>query len=301
MSSVVVAALYHFARVPDTAALQTALRDVCERAEVKGSLLIASEGINGTIAGSREGIDAVLSFLRADPRFSTLEHKESTAGQMPFARMKIKLKREIVTMGVPGVDPEHLVGTYVEPQAWNALLADPDVLVIDTRNDYEVQVGSFRNAVSPETASFSEFPDYVARELRGQEQRPIAMFCTGGIRCEKASSYLRAQGFEQVYHLRGGILKYLETVPEAESLWDGECYVFDERIAVGHGLTQGQTRQCDACGHPVTAQEQASPDYDAGVSCPHCIATLTPERRAMLELRRLQAAQVTMRRDSTDD
>lgn len=301
MSSVVVAALYHFARVPDTAALQTALRDVCERAEVKGSLLIASEGINGTIAGSREGIDAVLSFLRADPRFSALEHKESTAGQMPFARMKIKLKREIVTMGVPGVDPEHLVGTYVEPQAWNALLADPDVLVIDTRNDYEVQVGSFRNAVSPETASFSEFPDYVARELRGQEQRPIAMFCTGGIRCEKASSYLRAQGFEQVYHLRGGILKYLETVPEAESLWDGECYVFDERIAVGHGLTQGQTRQCDACGHPVTAQEQASPDYDAGVSCPHCIATLTPERRAMLELRRLQAAQVTMRRDSTDD
>ncbi|TJY58247.1 rhodanese-related sulfurtransferase [Sinimarinibacterium sp. CAU 1509] len=290
MSPVIVAALYHFARLPDFAQLREPLHSVCEQSGIRGSLLLASEGINGTIAGSRTGIDAVLAFLRADPRFASLEHKESLASQMPFARLKIKLKHEIVTMGVPGVDPEHLVGTYVDPQDWNALIADPNVLVVDTRNAYEVKVGSFRNAVSPDTESFRQFPDYVARELRGQEQRPIAMFCTGGIRCEKATSYLRAQGFEKVYHLRGGILKYLEQVPEEQSLWDGECYVFDERVAVGHGLKPGQTRQCDACGQPLSPAEQASPDFDPGISCPHCIAQLTPQRRAVLEMRRAQQA-----------
>lgn len=290
MSAVVVAALYHFARLPDFAALRAPLRAVCAENGVRGTLLLASEGINGTIAGPRAGIDALLAHLRADPRFATLEHKESFAAQMPFERLKIKLKREIVTMGVPGVDPAHLVGSYVEPQDWNALISDPEVLVIDTRNRYEVKIGSFRNAVSPQTDSFREFPAYVARELRGQEQRRIAMMCTGGIRCEKASSYLREQGFEQVYHLRGGILKYLETVPEAESLWDGECYVFDERVAVGHGLKQGLTRQCDACGQPLTPQEQASADYEVGISCPACIASLTPERRKALQLRLEQKA-----------
>jgi UPF0176 protein len=263
---------------------------LCAQHGVYGTLLLASEGINGTIAGSRAGIDAVLSGLRADSRFATLTHKESFAAEMPFARLKIKLKQEIVTMGVPGVDPAQLVGSYVEPAEWNALLDDPEVLVLDTRNRYEIKIGSFRNAVSPETDSFREFPEYVARELRGQEQRPIAMFCTGGIRCEKATSYLRDQGFERVYHLRGGILKYLETVPEAESQWEGECYVFDERIAVRHGLVRGQTRQCDACGEPLTAAEQQSRDYEPGISCPKCIAQLTPERRRMLVLKRGQKA-----------
>ncbi|MDD3761939.1 MAG: rhodanese-related sulfurtransferase [Nevskiales bacterium] len=288
MSLHIVAALYHFARLPDFAGLREPLRAVCEQAGVKGSLLLAGEGINGTIAGSRAGIDTVLAHLRADPRLAALEHKESVAPRMPFARLKIKLKREIVTMGVPGVDPEQLVGTYVDPQDWNALIADPEVLVVDTRNAYEVKVGTFRNAVSPDTDSFREFPAYVERELRGQEQRPIAMFCTGGIRCEKATSYLREQGFEKVYHLRGGVLKYLEQVPAEHSLWDGECYVFDERVAVGHGLVPGATRQCDACGQPLTPEEQAAPAFDPGVSCPHCIALLTPERRSMLEMRRDQ-------------
>lgn len=205
-------------------------------------------------------------------------------------------------MGVPGVDPAKLVGTYVAPEQWNSLLENPEVLVVDTRNQYEVKVGTFRNAVSPETQSFREFPAYVARELRGQEQRPIAMFCTGGIRCEKATAYLREQGFQQVYHLHGGILKYLEVVPEAQSLWSGECYVFDERVAVGHGLALGSTRLCEACGEPLPPEEQASADYDPGVHCPHCVAKLTQERRAALEMRRAQqAAQAPSPRDDSAD
>jgi UPF0176 protein len=288
MPPFVVAALYHFAAVPDFVELREPLHAVCAQAGVRGTLLLASEGINGTIAGTRAGIDAVLAHLRADPRFAALEHKESLADELPFGRLKIKLKNEIVTMGVPGIDPARIVGTYVEPQQWNALLANPDLLLIDTRNDYEVKVGTFENAVSPQTQSFREFPDYVERELRGQEQRPIAMFCTGGIRCEKATAYLRERGFEQVYHLRGGILKYLEQVAEADSLWNGECYVFDERVAVGHGLKPGQTRRCEACGDPLSIAEQASADFVPGVHCPNCVGELTPERRAMLEMRRAQ-------------
>ncbi|NKF24624.1 oxygen-dependent tRNA uridine(34) hydroxylase TrhO [Solimonas marina] len=288
MASFVVAALYHFARIPDFAAWREPLRAVCAQAGVRGTLLLAAEGINGTIAGSRSGIDAVLAHLRADPRFATLEHKESLAPEIPFARLKIKLKREIVTMGVPDIDPSRSAGTYVDPAQWNDLLTNPDVLVIDTRNAYEVRVGTFHRAVSPQTESFREFPDYVERELRGQEQRPIAMFCTGGIRCEKATAYLREQGFEQVYHLRGGILKYLEEMPATQSLWAGECYVFDERVAVGHGLRPGLTRRCDACGEPLTAEEQGSADYDPGIHCPRCVTGLTPARRAMLQMRRSQ-------------
>jgi UPF0176 protein len=301
MNPSVVAALYHFAVLPDYAGLRAPLHALCERAGVRGSLLLASEGINGTIAGTREGIDTVLTYLRSDARFAALEHKESLAPQMPFARLKIKLKQEIVTMGVPGVDPSRLVGTYVEPQQWNELLLNPDVLVVDTRNEYEVRVGTFRNAVSPNTQSFREFPAYVERELRGQEQRPVAMFCTGGIRCEKATAYLREQGFEQVYHLHGGILKYLEQVPQADSLWDGECYVFDERVAVGHGLKPGQTRRCDACGESLTPEQRSSADYDAGIHCPHCVAQLTPERRAALQMRRAQQAAQTRADESADD
>ena len=288
MPAFVVAALYHFAAVPDYVELREPLHEVCASAGICGTLLLASEGINGTIAGTREGIDTVLAYLRSDPRFAALEHKESSASEQPFGRLKIKLKNEIVTMGVPGIDPGKIVGTYVDPQQWNALLKNPDVLVIDTRNEYEVKVGTFENAVSPNTQSFREFPDYVTRELRGQEQRPIAMFCTGGIRCEKATAYLRERGFEQVYHLRGGILKYLEQVPESESLWNGECYVFDERVAVGHGLKPGTTRRCEACGEPLSVEEQASPDFVPGVHCPHCIAEQTAERRAALEMRRAQ-------------
>ncbi|WP_028081655.1 oxygen-dependent tRNA uridine(34) hydroxylase TrhO [Solimonas soli] len=288
MPPFVVAALYHFARLPDHAALREPLLRVCRDAGVRGTLLLAAEGINGTIAGTRAGIDAVLAHLRADPRLAGLEHKESPAAELPFARLKVKLKPEIVTMGVPGIDPARIAGTYVEPQQWNELLTQPDLLVIDTRNDYEVKIGTFQNAVSPGTQSFREFPAYVERELRGQEQRPIAMFCTGGIRCEKATAYLRERGFEQVYHLRGGILKYLEEIPAEQSLWNGECYVFDERVAVSHGLQQGKASRCDACGQPLTQEEQQSADYEPGIHCPHCVAALTPERRAMLVMRRAQ-------------
>lgn len=285
VSPFVVAALYHFAALPDFSAMREPLRAFCRQHGVRGSLLLAAEGINGTIAGRREDIDAVLAYLRADARLGALEHKESPADEMPFPRLKVKLKREIVTLGVAGVDPTQHVGTYVQAQDWNALLTDPEVLVLDTRNAYEIKIGSFRAAVSPQTQTFQEFPRYVAQSLGEHKHRPIAMFCTGGIRCEKASSYLREQGFEQVYHLRGGILKYLETVPEAESLWNGECYVFDHRIAVTHGLKPGRTRQCDACGQPLTPEEQASPDVEPGISCPNCIAQLTPQRRALLEQR----------------
>lgn len=291
MSQVVIAALYQFAPLPEFESLQERLRDLCEQAGVLGTLLLASEGINGTLAGSRAGIDTVLTHLRADARFRTLDEKRSYADRNPFERLRIKLKREIVTMGVPAVNPREHVGTYVKPQDWNALLEDPDVLVIDTRNDYEVKLGSFRNAQSPQTENFREFPDYVARELKGQEHRPIAMFCTGGIRCEKATSYLQDQGFEQVYHLQGGILKYLETVPKADSLWDGECYVFDARVSVNHDLQPGRAVQCEACGEPLTPSEQASDAFEADISCPHCIHELTPERRAGLEMRRDQRLQ----------
>ena len=235
-----------------------------------GTLLLASEGINGTLAGTRSGIDTVLTHLRTDPRFRELDEKRSYAERNPFSRLRIKLKREIVTLGVPGVNPREHVGTYVDPKQWNALLEDPDVLVIDTRNDYEVKLGSFEHAQSPGTENFREFPEYVARELKGQEQRPIAMFCTGGIRCEKATSYLQDQGFEQ------------------ESLWRGECYVFDERVSVDHQLRPGHAVQCEACGEPLTREEQASEAFEADISCPHCIDSLTPQRRAALEMRRDQ-------------
>ena len=291
MPQVVIAALYHFVPLPDFEDLQAPLRASCVDAGVMGTLLLAPEGINGTLAGSRAGIDTVLTRLRADPRFRALDEKRSYADDNPFPRLRIKLKREIVTLGVDGVDPRDQVGEYDEPEAWNRLLENPEVLVIDTRNDYEVKLGTFRNAVSPETETFREFPDYVERTLKGQEDRPIAMFCTGGIRCEKATSYLQGQGFKQVYHLHGGILKYLETVPKEQSLWDGECYVFDERVSVNHDLQPGSAVQCEACGEPLSLAEQASADFEADVSCPHCIAELTPPRRAVLEMRRDQKRQ----------
>ena len=276
----VVAALYQFAPLPDYANLREPLLAVAAKEGVCGTLLLAPEGINGTIAGSRDSIDAVLAHLRADPRLAGLEHKESWADAQPFNRLKVKLKSEIVTMGVPGIDPLASAGTYIEPEEWNALISDPDVLVIDTRNDYEVEIGQFAGAHNPETTSFREFPQYVNDTLAAHKQRKVAMYCTGGIRCEKSTALLREQGFEQVFHLRGGILKYLETVPEEDSLWQGECFVFDDRVAVRHGLELGSYAQCYGCRYPVSEADKRKPGYEPGVSCARCHDSLSDDERA---------------------
>ncbi len=289
-SDALVAALYHFTPLADFADLQEPIRKVCEDNAVKGTLLLAHEGINGTIAGPDEGIANVLAFLRSIPALAGLEHKESRARSMPFHRMKVRLKKEIVTMGVEDIDPLESVGTYVDPQDWNALIADPDTLLIDTRNDYETAIGQFQGAVDPQTRSFREFPDWV-RDNRDLPKKPkIAMYCTGGIRCEKATAFMKAEGFEDVYHLRGGILKYLEEVPQDESLWDGACFVFDERVSVTHGLKQGEHRLCRACRYPLTAKEVASPLFEDGVSCPYCHATRSEADRARYRERQRQIA-----------
>lgn len=279
MSEIVVAALYHFVRLPDYRELRAPLFDCCERHGIKGTVLLAAEGINGTISGSRAGIDAVLVHLRSDVRFAGLEHKESFTREQPFHRLKVKLRKEIVTMGVPSADPANVVGTYLDAQQWNELLADPDVLVIDTRNQYEVDIGTFRNAISPNTETFGEFPKFAETELADMKHRKIAMFCTGGIRCEKATSYLKSQNFESVYHLKGGILRYLETVPPQDNLWQGECFVFDQRVTVDKNLQPGSYVECLACRRIVSPQEQAQPGYQKGVSCPHCINESSPEQR----------------------
>ena len=283
-----VAALYHFVPVPHFAALRAPLQALCEENDVRGTLLLAHEGINGTVAGPPEGVRAVLSFLRRQPEFSALEHKESHAAEMPFLRMKVRLKKEIVTMGVEDIDPNRSVGTYVAPADWNALISDPDTIVIDTRNDYETAIGMFKGAVDPNTKTFREFPDWV-RNNAGLHNKPkIAMYCTGGIRCEKATAFMKEEGFEEVYHLKGGILKYLEEVPAEESLWEGACFVFDERVSVTHGLAEGEHELCRACRHPLTAEEIVSPLYEAGVSCPHCHATRSEEDRMRFRQRQKQ-------------
>lgn len=266
-----VAALYHFTRFPDPAALKPGLTEVCVAHGVKGSLLLAPEGINGTIAGPREGIDAALAAIRALPGCAALEWKESFAESMPFGRMKVKLKREIVTMGQPNVDPLARVGHYVSARDWNALISDPETVVIDTRNDYEVAIGTFQGAVDPATKAFGEFPDWWQENRDRFAGKRIAMFCTGGIRCEKSTNYLLGQGVNQVFHLKGGILKYLEEVPEEESLWQGQCFVFDDRVSVGHGLVPGGLKVCGACRRPVTEVDQADPVYEDGVCCPVCV------------------------------
>jgi len=279
-SPLVVAALYKFVKLPDCASLREPLLAQCDALGITGTLLLAQEGINGTIAGSRSGIDKILAYLRSDRRLSDLEHKESSADHPPFYRMKVKLKKEIVTMGVPGIDPTDQVGHYVKPEDWNELISDPDVLLVDTRNDYEVEVGTFKGAIDPRITTFREFPDYVKKHFDPEKQPRVAMFCTGGIRCEKASAYMLQQGFPEVYHLQGGILKYLENIPAEESLWQGECFVFDQRVAVGQGLAPGHYELCYGCSRPITAEEKASPKYQAGVSCPKCFDALTPEKRA---------------------
>ncbi|MFM7335691.1 MAG: rhodanese-related sulfurtransferase [Tabrizicola sp.] len=283
-----VAALYHFARFPDPAALKPGLLEVCVSQGVKGSLLLAPEGINGTIAGTREGIDAALAAVRALPGCEGLEWKESFAESMPFGRMKVKLKREIVTMGQPEVDPKAAVGNYVAPKDWNALISDPDTVVIDTRNDYEVAIGTFQGAVDPGTKAFGEFPDWWQENRERFAGKRIAMFCTGGIRCEKSTNYFLGQGVNQVYHLKGGILKYLEEVPEEASLWQGQCFVFDDRVSVGHGLVPGGLVSCGACRRPVTPQDQADPVYEDGVCCPACKDEYSPADRVRFRERHRQ-------------
>jgi len=268
------AAFYKFVELPDFAALKAPLLVHCQAHGVKGTILLAPEGINSTIAGPAAGVHAVLAHLRRDPRLADLQHKEAWSPKPPFHRMKVRLKREIVTLGVPGLNPSAMAGEYVKPQDWNALISDPEVLVIDTRNDYEVRIGTFAGAVNPDIQSFSMLPEWIGKTpvlqaASGKKPR-VAMFCTGGIRCEKSTAFLRSQGFDEVYHLEGGILKYLETVPAAQSLWQGQCFVFDERVSVGHGLTPGQHRLCRACRQPLHDDDLASPLYVAGVSCPQC-------------------------------
>ena len=250
---IVVAALYKFTPLSDLDSLRAMLLNRCREAGIRGTLLIAPEGINGTIAGTRAALDKAMAAIRALPGCSDIDHKESLANNMPFQRMKVRIKREIVTMGVSGIDPNEVVGTYVTPEQWNDLLIDPDVVTIDTRNDYEVAIGTFEGAINPETASFGAFPRWVEENLDPKRHRKVAMFCTGGIRCEKATALLRQRGFEQVYHLKGGILKYIENVPPEQSLWTGACFVFDERVALTHGLQQTDHRLCDNCGRPVEA------------------------------------------------
>ncbi|MCZ8150880.1 MAG: rhodanese-related sulfurtransferase [Rhodobacteraceae bacterium] len=284
----IVAALYHFTRFPDPAALRGPLLDLCLAQGVKGSLLLAGEGINGTIAGPRRGIDAVLAHIRALPGCTDLDWKESHAPTMPFGKMKVKLKREIVTMGQPDVDPQAGVGSYVSPAEWNALISAPDVAVIDTRNDYEVAIGTFEGAVDPGTRSFSQFPQWWEANRDRFHNKRIAMFCTGGIRCEKSTNFLLQQGVENVYHLKGGILKYLEDVPQDQSMWQGECFVFDQRVSVGHGLVPGTLSSCGACRRPVTAEGRDDPAYEEGVCCPACKEEYTPADRARFRERQRQ-------------
>jgi len=288
MNPVVVAALYKFVALPDYHTLREPLLDACLAAGTRGTLLLAPEGINGTIAGSREAIDTVLKYLRNEPRLADLEHKESRDERIPFHRMKVKLKKEIVTMGVAGVDPNVCVGTYVRPQDWNALVSDPEVLLIDTRNDYECDIGTFRGAVDPRTVNFRDFPDYVRANLDPAIQKKVAMFCTGGIRCEKASAFMLNEGFEEVYHLQGGILKYLEEVPPQESIWEGECFVFDNRVAVNHRLEKGRYDQCYGCRHPITEEDKHSGKYEVGVCCPFCFDSLTDDQKLRFRERQKQ-------------
>jgi UPF0176 protein len=276
----IVATFYKFVTVSDIQAKKQTLLTFCSQYELKGTIILAVEGINGTIAGSREAIDLLMEFLHSDRDFADLEFKESTAKTMPFARLKVKIKPEIVTLGVPEIYPNRQVGTYVDPQDWNRVISDREVILIDTRNEYEVEIGSFKGAIDPKTDSFREFPEYVAKNIDPERHPKVAMFCTGGIRCEKASSYLLSQGFKEVYHLKGGILKYLEGISPEESMWEGECFVFDERVAVKEGLASGSYDLCYACGHPISQADKQSPQYEASISCPHCYDSLTPEKKA---------------------
>ncbi|MDP1558063.1 MAG: rhodanese-related sulfurtransferase [Nitrosomonas sp.] len=288
MSKFVVCALYKFVGLPKYQEIQRPLQAQLVENQVKGTLLLAQEGVNGTIAGSRAGIGVVLGWMETIPEFADIAVKESLTDEMPFKRSKVKLKKEIVTMGVEGIDPNRLVGTYVAPQQWNDLINDPEVLVVDTRNHYEVAVGAFAHAINPHTTTFREFPQYVSQYLDPSVHKKVAMYCTGGIRCEKSTAYLKQQGFEEVYHLQGGILKYLEEIPEEESLWKGECFVFDERVTVNHQLERGRYDQCHACRLPISEEDKSSEYYQQGVSCPACYHVRSDEDKARYREREKQ-------------
>jgi UPF0176 protein len=286
-SPVTIAALYHFVRLDNFEALRQPLLRVMLDNRIRGTLLLAAEGINGTVAGEETAIQRLLDYLRQDDRLRELDCKFSTDDAMPFYRTRVKLKREIVTMGIEDIDPAK-GGTYVRPADWNELINDPEVTLIDTRNDYESAIGSFTNAIHPNTKSFRDFPAYVKQNLDPQQHRKVAMFCTGGIRCEKSTAYLRQQGFDEVYHLKGGILKYLEQVPEAESMWNGECFVFDNRVSVNHALEKGCYDQCHACRLPITEADKASQKYQPGVSCPACYDSKSSSERGRFREREKQ-------------
>jgi UPF0176 protein len=285
-------AMYHFVSLPHFKTLREPLLEFCVSLDIKGTILLADEGINGTVAGSEKSILEFLSFLKNNPlfegNFKNLAHKESWSDKHPFYRMKVKLKKEIVTLGVLGISPTKIVGTYVKPKDWNAIISDPEVILIDTRNDYEYTIGTFKNAVNPKTKTFREFPDYVKSHFDPKKHKKVAMFCTGGIRCEKASSFMMSQGFNEVYHLKGGILKYLEEIDSKNSLWQGECFVFDRRVAIKHGLEVGGFDQCYACRYPLSANDLKSEKYTPGISCPKCFDQHTPEKLKSLTERQRQ-------------
>lgn len=285
---IVVAALYKFVSLPDTLQLQTILKDFCKQQDIAGTLLLAEEGINGTVAGTRKAIDALKEWFKNDHRFDGMEYKESSFEKSPFYRLKVRLKKEIVTLGIPGISPAKRAGTYVEAENWNQLLQDPNVVVIDTRNEYEINIGTFQGAVNPQTDCFTEFPQAIEKQFDPSTHKKVAMFCTGGIRCEKASAYMLSKGFEEVYHLKGGILKYLETVPAEKSLWQGDCFVFDQRVAVNHDLDKSDHSMCHGCRMPLSVEDRASEQYELGVSCPHCIQQLSEKKIKSLRERQKQ-------------
>ena len=295
MSQFRVAALYKFTPLQADKALQAHLLDACQANDVMGTLLIASEGINGTIAGSPDGIEAVLNTIRALPGCADIEHKDSHASEQPFLRLKVRLKKEIVTLGVDSVDPTRAVGAYVDPEDWNDLITSPDVVTIDTRNAYEVRIGQFKGAVDPQTTSFREFPEWFRKFRETRPNARIAMYCTGGIRCEKSTAFALTEGLDEVYHLKGGILKYLETVPENESLWEGDCFVFDRRVAVGHGLKEGDYTTCHACREPLGPEDLKSDAFTPGVSCPHCHGARSEDQRQRYAERQRQEAAAAAR------
>ena len=288
MSKYIVTALYHFTKFAGHKALQAPLQAVCDKNGVKGSLLLAHEGINGTIAGTRKGIDAALAAIAALQGCSDFGYKESTAAEMPFLRMKVKLKKEIVTLGRPSVDPTAHVGHYVNPEDWNDLIEQDDVVLIDTRNDYEVDIGTFKGAIDPKTKSFGEFPDWWEKNKARFHNKRVAMFCTGGIRCEKSTNFLMGEGVEDVYHLKGGILQYLEDVPQEKSTWEGECFVFDSRVSIKHGLKEGQYELCFACRMPLAPADFDRPEYEHGVTCHLCIDDHSEDRKERFRERQKQ-------------
>ena len=288
MKDYVVCALYKFVHLDNYTDLRSPLTRLMDEHQIRGTLLLANEGVNGTVAAKRAGIDALLAWFKTDPRLADIVYKESYDSNQPFNRSKVKLKKEIVTLGVEGIDPRHVVGTYVKPQDWNELISDPEVFVVDTRNDYEIEIGTFKNAVNPKTETFRDFPEYVAQNMDPEKHKKVAMFCTGGIRCEKSTAYMKEQGFDEVYHLEGGILKYLEEVPEENSLWQGDCYVFDGRVAVNHQLEKSGYDMCNACRLPITQQDMESELFEKGVSCPKCASKHTDEQKARFREREKQ-------------